>query len=70
MKYSRSAITQLTRWYRQVLIKCAILNAAIMAGTFGAPAIAEATEINQNGVPFQTLKICRLNSSNTRLHPG
>lgn len=54
MKYSRSAITQLTRWYRQVLIKCAILNAAIMAGTFGAPAIAEATEINQNGVPFQT----------------
>ena len=54
MKYSRSAITQLTRWYRQVLIKCAILNATIMAGTFGAPAIAEATEINQNGVPFQT----------------
>lgn len=54
MKYSRSAITQLTRWYRQVLIKCAILNAAIMAGTFGAPTIAEATEINQNGVPFQT----------------
>lgn len=54
MKYSRSAITQLTRWYRQVLIKCAILNATIMAGTFGAPAIADATEINQNGVPFQT----------------
>ncbi len=54
MKYSRSAITQLTRWYRQVLIKCAILNAAIMAGTFGAPAVADATEINQNGVPFQT----------------
>ena len=54
MKYSRSAITQLTRWYKQVLIKCAILNAAIMAGTFGAPAVADATEINQNGVPFQT----------------
>ncbi|MBR3676075.1 MAG: leukotoxin LktA family filamentous adhesin, partial [Alphaproteobacteria bacterium] len=54
MKYSRSAITQLTRWYRQVLIKCAILNAAIIAGTFGAPAVAEATEINQSGVPFQT----------------
>ena len=54
MKYSRSAITQLTRWYRQVLIKCAFLNAAIMAGTFGMSAIAGATEINQNGVPFQT----------------
>ncbi|MBQ8672259.1 MAG: filamentous hemagglutinin N-terminal domain-containing protein [Alphaproteobacteria bacterium] len=54
MKYSRSAITQLTRWYKQVLIKCAILNAAIMTGTFGAPAVADATEINQNGVPFQT----------------
>ncbi|MBO6280891.1 MAG: leukotoxin LktA family filamentous adhesin [Alphaproteobacteria bacterium] len=54
MKYSRSAITQLTRWYRQVLIKCAILNAAIIAGTFGAPSVAEATDINQNGVPFQT----------------
>ncbi|MBO6289355.1 MAG: leukotoxin LktA family filamentous adhesin, partial [Alphaproteobacteria bacterium] len=55
MKYSRSAITQLTRWYKQVLIKCAILNAAIMAGTFGAPAVADATEINQNGVPFKTV---------------
>jgi len=54
MKYSRSAITQLTRWYRQVLIKCAILNAAIMAGTFGMPTVADATEINQSGVPFQT----------------
>ncbi|MBQ4400143.1 MAG: leukotoxin LktA family filamentous adhesin, partial [Alphaproteobacteria bacterium] len=54
MKYSRSAITQLTRWYRQILIKCAILNATIMAGTFGMPAVADATEINQSGVPFQT----------------
>ena len=54
MKYSRSAITQLTRWYRQVLIKCAILNAAVMTVTFTAPTVAEATEINQNGVPFQT----------------
>ncbi|MBQ9035667.1 MAG: leukotoxin LktA family filamentous adhesin [Alphaproteobacteria bacterium] len=40
MKYSRSAITQLTRWYRQVLIKCAILNAAVMAVSFGTPALA------------------------------
>ncbi len=54
MKYSRSAITQLTRWYRQVLIKCAILNAAVMTVTFTAPTVAEATEINQSGVPFQT----------------
>ena len=54
MKYSRSAITQLTRWYRQVLIKCAILNAAILVGSFGTPAVAEASDINQNGVPFKT----------------
>ena len=32
MKYSRTAITQLTRWYRQVLIKCAMLNAAVLGG--------------------------------------
>ena len=54
MKYSRSAITQLTKWYKQVLIKCAVLNAAIFIGAFGVPAVADATEINQNGVPFQT----------------
>ncbi|MBP5215343.1 MAG: leukotoxin LktA family filamentous adhesin, partial [Alphaproteobacteria bacterium] len=40
MKYSRSAITQLTKWYRQVLIKCAILNAAVMVVSFGTPALA------------------------------
>ena len=40
MKYSRSAITQLTKWYRQILIKCAILNAAVMAVSFGTPALA------------------------------
>ena len=54
MKYSRSAITQLTRWYRQVLIKCAILNAAVMVGSIGMPAVADASEINQDGVPFKT----------------
>ncbi|HCU58816.1 MAG TPA: hypothetical protein DIC64_02420, partial [Alphaproteobacteria bacterium] len=32
MKYSRTAITQLTRWYKQVLIKCAMLNAMVLAG--------------------------------------
>ena len=40
VKYSRSAITQLTKWYRQVLIKCAILNAAVMVVSFGTPALA------------------------------
>ena len=54
MKYSRSAITQLTRWYRQILIKCAILNAAVMVGAIGIPAMADASEINQDGVPFKT----------------
>ena len=33
MKYSRSAITQLNKWYKQVLIKCALLNAAVFVMT-------------------------------------
>lgn len=43
MKYSNTAITQLTRWYKQILIKCAIFNAAILlGGAFVAtPAMAE-----------------------------
>ena len=57
MKYSRSAITQLTKWYKQVLIKCAVLNAAIFIGAFGIPSVADATEINQNGVPFKRQRI-------------
>ena len=48
MKYSRSAITQLTRWYKQVLIKCAILNAVVAAVSFSAPASAsEISGFNQ-----------------------
>ena len=45
MKYSRTAITQLTRWYRNVLIKCAILNAAmfISLGAFIGEAKADPT---------------------------
>lgn len=31
MKYSKTAITQLTRWYKSVLTKCAILNAVVFA---------------------------------------
>jgi len=39
MKYSNTALTQLTRWYKQILIKCAIFNAAIfMVGAAIAPA--------------------------------
>ena len=50
MKYSRSAITQLTRWYKQILIKCAILNAVVMTLSFGAPASAsDITGITPNG---------------------
>ena len=43
MKYSNTAITQLTRWYKQILVKCAILNAAILMGSafVAAPAMAE-----------------------------
>jgi len=46
MKYTRSAITQLTRWYKQVLIKCAYLNAAILAGAIMLPAAANADYSN------------------------
>ncbi|MBQ7659196.1 MAG: hypothetical protein IJS26_00425, partial [Alphaproteobacteria bacterium] len=39
MKYSNTALTQLKRWYKQILIKCAIFNAAIfMVGAAIAPA--------------------------------
>ena len=43
MKYSNTAITQLTRWYKQILIKCAIFNAAILLGgaVIASPAMAE-----------------------------
>lgn len=51
MKYSRSTITQLTRWYKQVLIKCAILNAAVLLGAVATPTAANATtsDIDING---------------------
>ena len=54
MKYSRTAITQLSKWYKQILIKCAIFNAAIFAGALAVPMVANASEINQNGVPYKT----------------
>ena len=54
MKYSRTAITQLSKWYRQVLIKCAIFNATIFVSFSSAPMVANASKINQNGVPYKT----------------
>ena len=44
MKYSNTAITQLTRWYKQILIKCAIFNAAILMGSAVVAAPANAYE--------------------------
>lgn len=42
MKYSKTAITQLTRWYKSVLTKCAILNAVVFASmALATPAGAE-----------------------------
>ena len=43
MRYTRTAITQLSRWYRNILIKCAIFNAAVFIGTVGISGNAEAT---------------------------
>ena len=42
MRYTRTAITQLSRWYRNILIKCAIFNAAVFIGTVGISGNAEA----------------------------
>ncbi|MBR1648384.1 MAG: leukotoxin LktA family filamentous adhesin, partial [Alphaproteobacteria bacterium] len=61
MKYSRSAITQLTKWYRQILIKCAILNAAVMTVSFGGTAqasdITGITPTNGNTYNIEALKV-------------
>ena len=32
MKYSHTAITQLSRWYKQVLLKCSFINALVLIG--------------------------------------
>ena len=42
MKYSRTAITQLKRQYKSVLLKCAMLNAMIMIGAVGFASSAKA----------------------------
>ena len=43
MRYTRTAITQLSRWYKSVLIKCAIFNAAVFIGAVVISGNAEAT---------------------------
>ena len=41
MKYSKSTITQLKKWYKSVLLKCALINAGLIIGASTiAPAIA------------------------------
>ncbi len=42
MRYTRTAITQLSRWYKSVLIKCAIFNAAVFIGAVGISGNAKA----------------------------
>ena len=48
MKSSRSAIAFLAN----IIVRCYLC--AIVVGSVGVPTIALASEINQNGVPFQT----------------
>lgn len=47
MRYTRSAITQLSRWYRQVLVKCAMLNATVFIGALSIAneAVAEVPDV-------------------------
>ena len=51
MQYTRTAITQLTRWYKQVLRKCKICNLAILAGEIliSTPVWAGINEAITNG---------------------
>ena len=61
MKYSNTAITQLTRWYKQILIKCAIFNAAILLGGAFVAAPANAEPITED-VSNQTTQIHRFDA--------
>lgn len=51
MKYSRSAITQLTRWYKQILLKCAAINAMVLVGC--SPALAG--QIPESDLPISQI---------------
>lgn len=44
MRYTRTAITQLSKWYRNILIKCAIFNAAVFIGAVGFSGNVSAAE--------------------------
>ena len=44
MRYTRTAITQLSKWYRNILIKCAIFNAAMFLGSVGFSGNVSAAE--------------------------
>ena len=46
MRYTRTAITQLSKWYRNILIKCAIFNAAVFIGAVGISDNTSATEVS------------------------
>ena len=45
MRYTRTAITKLTKWYKNVLIKCAILNASVFLGATLNPVEVNALEV-------------------------
>ena len=52
MRYTRSAITELTRLYRDVLIKCAMFNAAVFVGVAGLASGAAAEQIQDGDFPI------------------
>jgi len=70
MKYSRSTITQLTRWYKQILIKCAIINATVLLGAVATPTAANATtsDIDINGSGSGTHKYISGYANTNRLY--
>ena len=63
MRYSRSAITQLTRWYKSVLIKCALLNAAFFVSMGAVNANAAAPTITNGDDAAYTWKESGANTS-------
>ena len=57
MKYSKTALKELTARYRDVLRKCAFLNAIILMGAaLSTPAMADTVEAKVGDVEYATLK--------------
>jgi len=54
MKYSKTALNQLNRWYRQILIKCALFNAAILLGAVGSANAATDIVMNSGSATANT----------------